>query len=929
MPCPARFFLLITFLSLHTATGIAADIGKRAELATGLVNPESAVVGFDGRVYLSEIGERDKDGDGRVAVISQGKVIPFATGMNDPKGIVSFRERLFVTDKTRVWMIDRDGKATVTTAKEAFPVEPLFLNDIAVDQVGNLYVSDSGLPTGGKGKVFRIGIDGEVSLVADEKTIPGLKRPNGVLMGRDKRLLIADAITGVLYRGSAENTSFEKIAEDMGGPDGIVEDLAGNLFVSDVRGGRVFRVTPGNPQPKLIAEGFASAADIAVAFDGKSLLVPDMKRGTLVQLPIAPAASVAPVYRDLTNPESIVRDADGTFYVTVIGAFNKDGDGLVMAYPLKKPPYVFAKGLDDPKGIERRGEEFVVTDKTRVVQINRAGQTSVLAASDAFPTTPLFLNDIAADEAGTLYVSDSGDHKGGGGAVYKIARDGKITTLIDGKSPVPVRGPNGVLPDGKGQLWIADFFSGDLLRMNLADKRTERITGGLAGADGLVLDNEGNLYISQWSTGLISMLPAGAKEAKLLSTQFIAAADMCLDERNGVLMVPDMKAGTITPLALPSHNPKDVDQTPLEVRIEQVFGELTFDRPLILTHAGDGTNRLFIAGQHGQVHVLPNDPSVTDTTLFLDWTAKTARYEQANEEGFLGMAFHPKFKQNGQFFVYYTAVDKPRRSVISRFTVDRENPNRADAKSEQIVIEIPQPYPNHNGGTIEFGPDGYLYVGMGDGGSGEDPHGNGQKLDTLLGKVLRIDIDQREGDRGYAIPKDNPFVGQSGARPEIWALGIRNIWRLSFDRQTGDLWAGEVGQNIWEEVNLITRGGNYGWNPRESMHRFKTTGSGPSSEFIEPLWEYHHELGKSITGGNVYRGKKVPELAGCYLYADYVTGRIWALKYDRDTRRVTANKPIFGNVSPVITFGEDQEGEVYFTTVNGGVFRFNSIAKGK
>jgi|GEM_PF-573444 len=922
---------LLAFCFFSTGAVRAADVlGPQVELASGLVNPESVVVGFDGRVYISEIGERDKDGDGRVSVISQGKVVPFATGLDDPKGITAVRDRLFVTDKTRVWSIDRDGKATVFTAKEAFPVEPLFLNDIAAAPGGGLFVSDSGLREGGKGKVFRLSSDGKATLVVDESKIPDLKRPNGVLVARSGKLLVADVLTGNLYRMSPTGDDVQKIAEGLGGPDGIVEDLAGNLFVSDVRGGKVYRVRPGNPEPLLVAEGYGSAADIAPAFDGKSLLVPDMKYGKIIHLPVAPAPSVAPIFRDLKNPESIVRGNDGTYYVAAIGEFQKNGDGLVMAYPPGKPPVELAKGLDDPKGICERGGDLYVTDVTRVMKITKQGRLSVFAAAEAFPTNPLFLNDIAADADGTFYVSDSGDLKGAQGAVFAIHADGKITTVIDSLSPLPVQGPNGVLPDGKGKLWVADFFSGDLLLVNLADKKAERIAGGLPGGDGLVLDNEGTLYISQWSTGQVSMLPAGAKQPILIANQFVTAADMCLDP-NGRLMVPDMKAGTVTPWPLPDRNPKGVDESPLEVRIEPVFEELTFKRPIVVTHAGDGTNRLFIATQHGQIFVVPNDPSVTEAKLFLDWRSKTSPFEKNNEEGFLGLAFHPNYRANGQFFVYYTATDMPRRSVISRFTADPKDPAApADPKSEQIVLEIPQPYSNHNGGTIAFGPDGYLYVGLGDGGSGGDPHGNGQKMETLLGKILRIDVDHKDAGKGYAVPKDNPFAGTAGAAPEIWALGVRNIWRLSFDRQTGDLWAGEVGQNIWEEVILVTRGGNYGWKPRESMHKFNADGSLAKpeyavSKYTEPLWEYHHELGRSITGGNVYRGKKVPELTAHYLYGDFVTGRIWGLKYDAAAKKVTANRPIAGNVAPVMTFGEDQDGEVYFTTVNGGIFRFAGI----
>ncbi len=353
-------------------------------------------------------------------------------------------------------------------------------------------------------------------------------------------------------------------------------------------------------------------------------------------------------------------------------------------------------------------------------------------------------------------------------------------------------------------------------------------------------------------------------------------------------------------------------------------------RPIVLTHAGDGSNRVFVATQQGVIHVFDNDQAATSTKVFLDISSKVVYDDRQNEEGLLGMAFHPNYKQTGQFFIYYTTRDTPQMSVISRFRVSKDDPDEADAKFEEEVMRIKQPFWNHNGGTIAFGPDGYLYVGLGDGGKADDPFGNAQNLETLLGSILRIDINHKDKGKNYAIPSDNPFVkSPKNARGEIWAYGLRNVWRMSFDRNDGTLWAGDVGQNLWEEINIITRGGNYGWNRREATHSFGPQGSGPRKDLIEPIWEYDHNVGKSITGGYVYRGSRLPQLAGMFLYADYITGKLWALRYDTSTKKVQANYSIASSKLPVISFGEDEKGEVYFMIVasNGrGIYRFEPTA---
>jgi glucose/arabinose dehydrogenase len=348
-----------------------------------------------------------------------------------------------------------------------------------------------------------------------------------------------------------------------------------------------------------------------------------------------------------------------------------------------------------------------------------------------------------------------------------------------------------------------------------------------------------------------------------------------------------------------------------EIRLSPAFPKLQFVRPVLLTHAGDDSNRLFVLEQPGRIRVFENRSSVDKAAVFLDIDDRVN--DGGNEEGLLALAFHPRFKANRQFYVYYTAAD-PRRGVLSRFTVSDNNPSAVDPSTEQVILEVDQPYANHNGSTVLFGPDGYLYMSLGDGGAANDPHDHGQNMNSLLGKILRIDVDRADGERPYSIPADNPFVNKPGIRPEIWASGLRNVWRMAFDPVTDELWAGDVGQNLWEEVDLIVRGGNYGWNVREGAHQFELRSQKTDlsdRDFIDPIVEYPRSDGISITGGAVYRGKTIPGLVGAYVYGDYVTGRIWALRHENGTlttnREILTGKPQRG----IASFGEDAAGELY------------------
>jgi len=347
---------------------------------------------------------------------------------------------------------------------------------------------------------------------------------------------------------------------------------------------------------------------------------------------------------------------------------------------------------------------------------------------------------------------------------------------------------------------------------------------------------------------------------------------------------------------------------------------------MVLTHAADGSNRNFMASQRGDIYVFPNDPQAEQATLFLDIRDRVQDWKKDNEEGLLGMAMHPNYKQNGQLYVYYSSSAEPRTSIVSRFNVSANDPNRADPNGAQIVMKIPQPFSNHNGGSIAFGHDGFLYIALGDGGGRNDPLGHGQNLQTWMGSMLRIDVDKKQDGKNYAIPADNPFLQREGTQPEIFAYGFRNVWRLTADRKTGALWAADVGQDFWEEINIVKRGGNYGWSIREASYPFNNKSFEPPDTPIDPIWEYDHQLGKSITGGFVYRGSRLPELQGMYLYADFVSGKIWALKYDETLGKVTSNMGIASTGFPVLSFGEDEVGEVYYMleTVDGrGIYRFD------
>lgn len=362
-----------------------------------------------------------------------------------------------------------------------------------------------------------------------------------------------------------------------------------------------------------------------------------------------------------------------------------------------------------------------------------------------------------------------------------------------------------------------------------------------------------------------------------------------------------------------------------QIQVEEAFPMLSFSRPVDLTHAGDGRNNLYVVEQAGIIRVFPNVETASGSEVFLDIRSRVN--SSGNEEGLLGLAFHPDFKSNGYFFVNYTA-NPPRRTVISRFRIQGGDPEEGDPNSEEIILTFSQPYSNHNGGQIRFGPDGFLYIATGDGGSGGDPQRNGQSTRTLLGKILRIDVDNPSGGKMYGIPAGNPFRGSTeGHAEEIYAWGLRNPWRFSFDPETGRLWTGDVGQNKWEEVDIIEAGKNYGWNIMEGLHCYSPSSGCDTTGLVLPVVEYGHDLGISITGGFVYRGNRVPELVGKYLYADFGSGRIWSVAFD-DQNRVVSELVLPSGLN-ISSFGIDASRELYMCTFNEGkIFRFTTAKTG-
>ena len=347
------------------------------------------------------------------------------------------------------------------------------------------------------------------------------------------------------------------------------------------------------------------------------------------------------------------------------------------------------------------------------------------------------------------------------------------------------------------------------------------------------------------------------------------------------------------------------------LRVVNAYPNLKFDSPVEYTFANDGTNRVFVVEQPGRIRVFDNKADASSAATYLDIRSKVG---YGGEMGLLGLAFDPKFAQNGYFYVNYTK-NSPRETIVSRFKASSANAASVEPGSETVLLKFSQPYANHNGGKVVFGPDGYLYISTGDGGSGGDPQNNGQNRTAWLGKILRIDVNST-GKGNYGIPADNPYKGNSnGYLEEIYAYGLRNPWRISFDPK-GQLWAGDVGQNKIEEIDVVKKGGNYGWRVKEGNADYNAKDN-TASDFIAPIWQYDHSNGDvSVTGGVVYRGQAAPALRDKYLYADYASGRLWALT---PTGSNTAtNQELLSGTGSISAFGEDQQGEMYLCDLGSG-----------
>ncbi|MFT5526796.1 MAG: putative repeat protein (TIGR03806 family), partial [Pirellulaceae bacterium] len=386
--------------------------------------------------------------------------------------------------------------------------------------------------------------------------------------------------------------------------------------------------------------------------------------------------------------------------------------------------------------------------------------------------------------------------------------------------------------------------------------------------------------------------------AKLLFVFFVAA----IWQFDSMSVADDLSFDTNNRAPWTGSRINGTPDPPPPYRTTVAFAHLKFEEPLAMTSA-PGTDRLFVVERFGKVRSFANQRDVRQAEVLLDL---------GKDKPIYGLAFHPRFASNGYFYITYhvnPAEETPRGTRVSRFQARGDDRLEAAPDSEQVIFEWPSG--GHNGGCLKFGPDGYLYIGTGDSSGIADQLLNGQDLKTVSGAILRIDVDKVEKGTAYAIPQDNPFVKNDQARPEIWAYGLRQPWKFSFDRGNGDLWTGNVGQDLWEQIFLIQRGGNYGWSVMEGSHPFRPERTRGPAPFVAPIVEHDHAEFRSITGGFVYRGSRLPTLKGAYIYGDYDTGKIWMFRYDRKTKQVSEHRELFDSTLRLVGFGEDHDGELY------------------
>ncbi len=410
---------------------------------------------------------------------------------------------------------------------------------------------------------------------------------------------------------------------------------------------------------------------------------------------------------------------------------------------------------------------------------------------------------------------------------------------------------------------------------------------------------------------------------------------------NVAQLLPTLSLALALPSLLPAQESAQTpEQTPDYDLVNAFPSQKSFKRPVYLDHHASDPGQYYVVEQAGMIYRITQSGG-SKRQVFLDWQEKTlspsSKPQGHNEEGLLGFAFDVDFANNGFVYIYYSQVTGnkmmkrgkrefkvlTRESVISRLGTEKKDGElKALPDSELVLLKVEQPYGNHNGGTILVGADGMLYIALGDGGWANDPHDHGQDLQTLLATILRVDVRGATAEQPYRIPADNPFVDNKDARGEIWAYGLRNVWRFSFDRETQEMWCGDVGQNLWEEVDRIVKGGNYGWNLMEAKHLFgKTKKADLPKDLIAPVAEYPRKDGLSVTGGYVYRGTKHPELQGQYVYGDFVSGRVWAVREDRQDGKHAVTQLLHRQGLMIASFAQEPDGELLVLAFDGKIYR--------